>query len=172
MGGEYVGIDPSARACRSNLAMASELGFGDKVTQISSPAEDVDPSTLSGFDLCFTSPPYFTKERYAAHDDDSGSQSWARYPSEDGWRDGFLRPMLALQYSALVPGGASVLNVQDVKIGSRVHALSDWTLEAASEVGFTRSIDDEIVLQLQRRFGAVGAKAATEPVYVFRKARA
>ncbi len=172
LGGRYLGIDPSLRACSANLEMAAALGFASQVVQINAPAEDVPHELVAGqFDLAFTSPPYFTKERYAALDEDAGRQSWSRYPTEATWRAGFLEPLLALQYAALKPGGVAVLNVQDVQLGAKVHQLTEWTKHAAVAAGFRRDETDETTqLQLTRRFGAnVGAEVSSEPLYVFRK---
>jgi hypothetical protein len=180
LGGSYTGIDPSHQACTSNLTMAEALGFEGRVRQINLPAEDVVATIVpegqrlpehglaaNYYDLSFTSPPYFTKERYAKQDDDWEKQSWARYEAPTAWVEGFLLPCMKLQYAALKPGAYAVMNVQDVKIGSKLHSLSTWTISAAEEAGFVReSVDLE--LKFSHRFGN-GPDSAFEPVFVFRK---
>ena len=37
-------------------------------------------------DLCFTSPPYFDTEKYS----DEDTQSYKKFPTEDGWVNGFF----------------------------------------------------------------------------------
>jgi hypothetical protein len=60
-----------------------------------------------------------------------------RYPAvATAWRDGFLIKMLALQYAALRRGAHSVVNVADVKIGTKKYPLLDWTIDGAQQVGF------------------------------------
>ena len=56
-----------------------------------SPAEDFDYSEYENyFDVVFTSPPYFSVERYS-HDD---TQSWVRYKNIDTWNEYFLHTAL------------------------------------------------------------------------------
>jgi hypothetical protein len=128
----YIGIDPNVPTHDGNLRMTKTLGI-DGVELINLPAEDVDAIPLrDSCDFAFTSPPYFSKEQYS--DDDT--QSWQRYKSGDAWREGFLRPMLALQYVALRAGAHNVINIADVKIGSTTYPLVQWTCDVAQELGF------------------------------------
>ena len=60
--GLYVGIDANKETVEANRRLASDLGFSDKAILIHDAAEDVQPSEIGdGFDVCFTSPPYFAK---------------------------------------------------------------------------------------------------------------
>jgi hypothetical protein len=159
----YIGIDPNVPTHDGNLRMAKSLGI-EGVELINLPAEDVDPLPLrESCDFAFTSPPYFSKERYS--DDDT--QSWKRYPSGEEWRDGFLQAMLGLQYVALRPGSHNLVNIADVKIGTTTYPLVEWTVDVAREVGF------ELVrierFPLPRVPGNGEAAARFEPVIVLRK---
>ena len=100
-------------------------------------------------DFAFTSPPYFRKEHYSEDD----TQSWVRYKTGDAWRDGFLAPMMALQHAALKPGCRSLINIADVKIGSKTYPLVEWTKQAAARVGL--AYERTLEFPLARRFGAV-----------------
>lgn len=174
LGGRYVGIDPSRASCTSNETMAMDLGFAGNVGQLRAPAEDVPVVAVMAaaggpVDLCFTSPPYFTKERYAAGHADEADQSWRRWPDAINWRAYFLRPMLRLQYAALRSGGLSVVNVADVQLGAKVYPLTEWLVDAAETAGFVQE-DHDWQLRLSKRFGAnQDAATASEPLYVFRK---
>jgi len=163
--GFYIGIDPNADTHNANLRMAQELGFADKIELYNLPAEDVPHEAIAGrCDFAFTSPPYFRKEHYS--DDDT--QSWKRYPTGHAWREGFLVPMMALQYAALKRGCMAIVNIADVKIKSKTYPLVEWTVEAGKEVGFEFIEREEF--PLTRRFGAdVGDEVAIEPVLIFRK---
>jgi hypothetical protein len=165
LAGHYIGIDPNVDTHNGNLRMAQELGFADKVELFNLPAEDVPHDAVAGrCDFAFTSPPYFRKEHYS--DDDT--QSWKRYPTGDAWRDGFLVPMMALQYAALKPGCTAIVNIADVTIKSKTYPLADWTIEAGKQAGFDFVRRDEF--PMTRRFGAgMKDEVATEPVLVFRK---
>lgn len=163
--GFYIGIDPNTETHAGNCRMADELLFADRVELHNLPAEDVPHEAVSGrCDFAFTSPPYFRKEHYS----DEETQSWRRYQTGDEWRDGFLAPMLALQFAALKPSCYSIVNIADVKIGSKTYPLVDWTKQAAARAGF-KYVRTE-VFPLTRRFGAgTSDEVSVEPVLVFRK---
>jgi len=162
--GFYIGIDPNVETHAGNLRMADELGFSDKVELHNLPAEDVPHDVVAArCDFAFTSPPYFRKEHYSEDD----TQSWKRYPTGDEWRDGFLVPMMALQYVALKPGSFAIVNIADVTIKNKRYPLADWTIDAGRAVGFEFIRRDDF--PLTRRFGAgQDDEIATEPVLIFR----
>lgn len=162
----YIGIDPNKPTHEGNLRMAAELGFSDKVELYNLPAEDVDPALLAGrCDFSFTSPPYFAKEHYSEDD----TQSWVRYKTGDEWRDGFLMPMMALQFAALKPGSYAVVNIADVKLRNKVYPLEAWTVECGKMAGFEHIETKRYTLT--NRFGAghEDDEVAVEPVIVFQK---
>ena len=129
----YVGIDPSTKTHEGNSRMIAALGDPIKTRLINQPAEDVSIADIGdGFDFAFTSPPYFSKEHYS----DEPTQSWKRYPTGDAWRDGFLAPMLRLQFAALKKGSMNLVNIEDVLIGKQSYPLVDWTREVGLGVGF------------------------------------
>jgi hypothetical protein len=138
----YVGIDPNTRLQQpfhdmihflmrhfppSSLASSTQRKKQQTVEIITSPAEDVDAEYVLSltpgsalFDLAFTSPPYFDKEHY---NDNESSQSNIRYPTFNGWRDGFLYPMLRLCAKVLRrPGGLLALNV-DASLTTDVYSF-------------------------------------------------
>ena len=158
-------IRDSTETHAGNLRMAQELGFSDRIELHNLPAEDVSHDVVAGrCDFAFTSPPYFRKEHYS--DDDT--QSWKRYPTGEEWRDGFLTPMMALQYAALKFGCYSIVNIADVKIKSKTYPLVEWTKQAALLAGFEyiRTLE----FPLTRRFGAGQVdEVSIEPVLVFQK---
>ena len=163
--GRYIGIDPNTETHAGNTRMAQELGFSDRVEFYNLPAEDVPHETVAGrCDFAFTSPPYFRKEHYS----DEDTQSWVRYQTGDAWRDGFLAPMMALQYAALKPGSLAIVNIADVTIKNKRYPLADWTIDAGRTAGFKFVRRDEF--PLARRFGAgQDDEVSVEPVLVFRK---
>lgn len=163
--GRYIGIDPNKLTHDANTRMAAELGFADRVELHNLPAEDVPHEVVAGrCDFAFTSPPYFAKERYSEDE----TQSWKRYPTGDGWRAGFLRPMLALQFAALKPGKYSVVNIADVIVKGTAYPLEAWTVEDAKAVGFEHVKTDRFVMPA-RMGSPEDDEPATEPVIVLRK---
>jgi hypothetical protein len=165
MAGLYIGVDPNTKTHAGNLRMAEDLGFGGKVELHNLPAEDVSHEVVLGrCDFAFTSPPYFRKEHYS----EEPTQSWKRYQTGDAWRDGFLLPMLGLQFAALKPGKYAIVNIADVTIKGKPFPLVTWTVAMADKVGFRYVRTDEFAMQ--KRFGAGhDDDVAIEPVLVFRK---
>lgn len=161
----YIGIDPASATHAGNERLAAELCPASKHVELHQlPAEDVPHELLADrCDVALTSPPYFAKERYV----DEPTQSFARYPEPEAWRDGFLRPMLELQHAALRDDAISVLNVADVKLGKTFAPLVEWSLSIAREIGFDIIAVDE--LPLTRRWGPQVEAVATEPLIVMRK---
>ena len=161
--GRYIGIDPNVPTYEGNKRMAQRLGVESMVELINLPAEDVEHDVVRGrCDFAFTSPPYFTKEHYSQDD----TQSWKRYPEADAWRLGFLVPMLRLQFAALKPGSLAIVNIADVKIGSKSFECVEWTKQSAVDVGFEYLRTDGY--RLTANFLGY-EKDQDEPVLVFRK---
>jgi ParB-like chromosome segregation protein Spo0J len=161
----YIGIDPAHDTYEANRRLAADLCPPAKTVELlCEPAEDVASTSLKGrVDLCVTSPPYFSKEHYS----DEPTQSWKRYSTSSEWRQGFLVPMIELQYAALKRRGVSIVNIADVVIAGETIPLVDWTLNAAGQVGF--EVEDVEQLPLTRRWGPQDDVVHTEPVLVLRK---
>lgn len=93
------------------------------------PAEDFDYSEWNEyFDLVFTSPPYFSVERYS-HDD---TQSWVRYKNIDVWNEHFLHTTLGKIIPTVKKGGIIAINIADVYAGT--NDGKDW-LEITNPMG-------------------------------------
>ncbi len=165
---KYVGIDPNTMTHDSNLRMCRDLKVDPRrIKLINKPAEDVDPEYLRNrCDFAFTSPPYFSKEHYSEEE----TQSWKRYPEGEDWRDGFLIPMMKLQFAALKSGSTSCLNIADVKIKNKVYPLSEWSIKAGTNAGF--KFEGIKPFDLQWRYAPSeeeGGYMAREPVLIFKK---
>jgi hypothetical protein len=163
--GRYIGIDPNTLTHAGNTQLAADLGFADAVELHNLPAEDVPLEVVGGrCDFAFTSPPYFAKEIYSSE----ATQSCNRYSTGEAWRDGFLVPMLRLQFAALKPGSTAIVNIADVKLKSKTYPLAQWTRDCAQEVGFRYLRTDEF--PMHRRVGkGQSDEIATEPVIVLER---
>jgi ParB-like chromosome segregation protein Spo0J len=162
---EYVGIDPSTLTHVANLAMLQALGDPLEVRLHNQPAEDVSAFDLDGaFDFSFTSPPYFSKERYS----EEPTQSWRRYPTGESWRDGFLARMLALQFAALKPDALNLVNIEDVLIKGHTYPLVEWTRAAGIAAGFEFESMEQFPLAASNWVAEEGVERF-EHVLVFRK---
>jgi hypothetical protein len=131
-------------------------------------------------DLVFTSPPYFAKEAYC----DDPRQSFKRFPTYAGWRDGFLEKTLATAYEWLAPGRKLLWNIADVKFGKETHPLEQDSIDIATKLGFT--LVEKVMMTLKSMPGANridengetttkncckvnGRLMKYEPIYVFEK---
>jgi DNA modification methylase len=152
--------------------MIDAFGIGDRFRLIVDAAEDVDLATecLAGVcDFAFTSPPYFSVERYS----DDAKQSFKRYDTPAKWRDGFLLPLLRQHFTALKPGAFNVINIDDVRVPKfGVVPLVHWTKDAATAAGF-EFVGNERSLGLGSADAGQGEEnVSDEPVMVFRKPEA
>jgi hypothetical protein len=115
------------------------------------PAEDFDYSEWNEyFDLVFTSPPYFSVERYS-HDD---TQSWVRYKNIDVWNEHFLHTTLGKIIPTVKKGGIIAINIADVYAGTS--GGKDW-LEITNPMG------DFLTSQGLTYKGCIGMEMAKRP---------
>ena len=183
----YVGIDPN-EGNHENYNRQAEfydkhLGFFEHERTskfICSPAEDVDYSEYENtFDLVFTSPPYFDRERYS----DADTQSWVRYKNIDLWNEDFLQKTLSKLWPTIKPGGNLLVNIADVNGGKGTwleicNPMIDFMLKTFDDAIY----DGCIGMRMQKRPNCSGIGtdleqkdefseiAFAEPVWVIRKA--
>lgn len=168
-GRRYIGVDPNVPTHEGNLRLARDLGASDRVELLNMPAEDVPLERLRGrCDFSFTSPPYWRKELYS----DDPTQSHVRFPGAEQWRDGFLVRMCALQFAALKPGCANVINIADVNVSGKRIPLARWARECALSVGFVFEAEEVFPVPARHAFGGGEHEEVTAaPVLIFRKPR-
>lgn len=154
-GRRYVGVDPHPEAEKAYQEIRGLIG--DFVFH-NAPFETADLGSLQA-DLVFTSPPYFSKERYS----DATSQSWVSYPTWVGWLKGFLEIFVQKSWAHLKPEGYFLVNTKNIRIGRTFYPIADQLAEVAALTGFLK--EDEIPLQL----GRLGKTSSVEPLFVFRK---
>lgn len=118
----YVGLDPR----KENHPIYEEqrdfynkhIGWFEtskKTDFYCSPAEDFDYTPYENyFDVVFTSPPYFSVERYSYDE----TQSWVRYKNIDLWNEQFLHKTLGKIIPAVKKGGIIAINIADVYANS------------------------------------------------------
>ena len=116
-----------------------------------SPAEDFDYSEYNNyFDVVFTSPPYFSVERYS-HDD---TQSWVRYKNIDVWNEHFLHKTLGKIIPTVKEGGIIAINIADVYANTK--GGKDW-LEICNPMG------DFLTSNGMKYKGCIGMEMAKRP---------
>jgi hypothetical protein len=117
---KYIGIDP--RTENHPIYNEQKAFYEDKLKKqketvfIESPAEDADLTNYeNSVDLIFTSPPYFSVERYSYDD----TQSWVRHKNIDRWNTEFLHKALNNVLTTLKSGGLLMVNISDVNASSQ-----------------------------------------------------
>ena len=73
------------------------------------------------FDLVFTSPPYFDKEKY----DEGDEQSYKMYKKFDDWMENFLFKAIELRTAPLKIGGYLAINISDIYTRKKHYKICD-----------------------------------------------
>ena len=84
-------------------------------------------------DFVFTSPPYFSAERYSSDE----NQSIQKFSEYSDWRDGFLRQTLKTAYDYLKSDRYLVFKIADVSLGGKYFPLEQDTISICKSLGFT-----------------------------------
>jgi hypothetical protein len=158
-GRDYFGVDPHPKAKESFSRL--QLAFGGSLTFFNMPFEEFDEKPL-GVDLVFTSPPYFSVERYS----DDATQSWVRYKTWDSWVHSFLEPLALKSFYHLKPGGAFCVNTKNIRIGLSTFPIVDELTRISITTGFM------LESTLSIPIGIIGKDLRSEPLLVFRKSTA
>ena len=87
-----------------------------KVTIYRCGAEDLPWETIKDIDCVFTSPPYFSTERYNEGGQFEEDQSWAKFNEYEKWRDEFYLPVALNSFNALSENGFLMTNIMDPKV--------------------------------------------------------
>ena len=103
----YIGLDINAGLCDAYNNMSAFLNSSssssDLVNMVIADAASFDYSTISpGYDMVFTSPPYYFIEKYSHNEN---------YASKDEMDQRFYIPVFSNTFKHLLPGGHFVLNV-------------------------------------------------------------
>jgi hypothetical protein len=106
----YYGCDANERLRKSYeslVKLADEAGAEPNARMTFQPSETVRDfrAEIAGgakYDLVFTSPPYFTLEKY---------EGMPEYEGEEGFLTEFLRPVVERSWEGLEPGGYMALNM-------------------------------------------------------------
>lgn len=152
---KYIGIDTNKDLKKGYDKMIKELGVGGRVKMIYSDSAKVDYSKLN-YDTVFTSPPYFTLEKY---------EDMPSYETREDFNEKFYFPVLRKVWSGLKSGGKLALNIPHTGGGG------DMLGDAESVLG---KPDDRFELPLakggkQDKARGRSAGGYKEYVYVWRK---
>lgn len=126
----YIGCDPNPNTFKK---YQEQKEFYDKLTGgtkkviiYNCGAEDLPWDEITDVDLVFTSPPYFSTEKYNMGGENEDAQSWKKFPDYRSWMDNFLIPVSEKSMNSLKEDGLFMLNIMDPKInGKRYHACDE-----------------------------------------------
>ena len=93
-------------------------------------AEDLPYDKLPKVDVTFTSPPYFSTEKYNAGGDKEENQSWAKFDEYSKWRDDFYLPVSknCMNISKFV-----LINIMDPKIKNKRYYSGDELVDSLKD---------------------------------------
>ncbi len=181
---KYIGCDPATRTYKGLLEMRDELlpmvlamrkaDLKIELYELGSETPKMRAKLpKGGVDLCWTSPPYFSTEKYSNEE----TQSWKTYLDPDSWLNGFLGGTLDNCEYCLKQGGTLAINLDDAKEYKKLtrkgklkgRELTDDFKALAESKGW-RLIE---TLQLELSAGPDAkqkhGKHKREPIFVFKK---
>lgn len=121
----YIGFDPNMylhEGYRNQVDMYRKMD-SQRTAIVLYPAcaEDERHITSTKYDLIFTSPPYFDKEKY----DQGDNQSYIKYKKFDVWMKDFLYKTIDLRSQNLNSGGHLVINISDIYTRKKLYPICD-----------------------------------------------
>ena len=125
----YIGCDPNPNTFKRYKKMIEfwdKLTGGKKTTQIyNCGAEDLPWDEIKNVDCAFTSPPYFSTERYNEGGEKEELQSWFKFNEYESWRDNFYLPVSQKTLDSLSESGIMMINILDPKIKGKRYRSGD-----------------------------------------------
>jgi hypothetical protein len=133
----YIGCDPNPNTFaryKEMIKFYDKLTGGKKTTQIyNCGAEDLPWEDINNVDCAFTSPPYFSTERYNEGGEKEELQSWAKFNEYDKWRDEFYLPVAHNSFKSLSDNGVLMVNILDPKIKGKRYRSGDEIVESMKD---------------------------------------
>ena len=134
---EYIGCDPNPNTFKQYLKQIevynSFLAKPKKTTIYNCGAEDLPWDTINDIDCAFTSPPYFSTERYNEGGDKEENQSWKKFDEYSKWRDDFYLPVSKNTMESLSPTGHMFINIMDPTIKGKRYFSSDELVDSLKD---------------------------------------
>jgi tRNA1(Val) A37 N6-methylase TrmN6 len=130
-------------------------------------AEDEKVVTTDKFDLIFTSPPYFDKEKY----DQSEWQSYKMYKSFDSWMKDFLCKTIEIRSENLNSGGYLIINISDIYTRKKLYKICDGMNDYIASTG-QFIYEEAIGIRMPKRPMSISSDTVgvfAEPVWIHRK---
>lgn len=119
------------------------------------------------YDLIFTSPPYFDKEKY----NQSADQSYVKYKKFDSWLNDFLLKSIELRSENLKIGGYLVINISDIYTRKKLYQICDPMNDFIVNTGKFRYLG-ALGLRMSKRPQSISENTTGiygEPIWVYQK---
>ena len=147
----YIGCDPNPNTFARYKKMQEffdKLTGGKKTVQMyNCGAEDLPWDEIKHVDCAFTSPPYFSTERYNEGGEKEELQSWAKFNEYEAWRDEFYLPVSQNSFDSLSDNGVLMINILDPKVKGKRY----------------RSCDELVDMLLSHFMGQIGMRIMQRP---------
>lgn len=132
----YIGCDPNPNTFARYQQMITfydkiyDKSKGKKTVQMyNCGAEDLPWDEINNVDCAFTSPPYFSTERYNEGGEKEELQSWAKFNEYDKWRDDFYLPVAQNSFDSLSEKGVMMINILDPKVHGKRYRSGDEVVD-------------------------------------------
>ena len=131
---EYIGCDPNPNTFKQYLKQVevynSFLSKPKKVTLYNCGAEDLPWDKIDNIDCAFTSPPYFSTERYNEGGEKEENQSWFKFDEYSKWRDDFYLPVAKKSFER---SKHMFVNIMDPNIKGKRYYSSDELVDSLKD---------------------------------------
>jgi len=168
---KYVGFDPNHdlyKGYAEQIQHYQKIGTPMKFQLYPWGAEEREIQLQDEFDLVFTSPPYFDKEKY----NQSELQSYKKYKEFNDWMENFLFRAIRLRTENLKSGGNLVINISDIYTRKTHFQICDGMNDYIASTG-NFEYQGAIGLRMPKRPMSKSAKTQAniyaEPIWVWKK---
>ena len=131
---EYIGCDPHPNTFKQYLKQVevynSFLSKPKMVTLYNCGAEDLPWDKIDNIDCAFTSPPYFSTERYNEGGEKEENQSWFKFDEYSKWRDDFYLPVAQKSFER---SKHMFVNIMDPNIKNKRYYSSDELVDSLKD---------------------------------------
>jgi hypothetical protein len=167
---KYVGFDPNINLLVGyveQIKQYNKIGKPKKFSIFPHRAEDQTIELKDEFDLVFTSPPYFDKEKY----NESDLQSYKMYKGFDSWMQNFLFKAIELRTKNLKSGGHLVINISDIYTRKKLYNICDGMNDYIASTGQFEYVG-AIGLRMPKRPMSISSDTIgifAEPIWIWKK---
>ena len=167
----YVGIDPNINLFEGyGKQVRTYDAIWGKIKEFElhcGRAEDENIVLNDQFDMIFTSPPYFDKEKY----DQSDQQSYKMYHGFDSWMKNFLCKAIEVHSKSLKSGGLLIINISDIYTRKKLYPICDGMNDYIASTGLYDYVG-AIGLRMPKRPMSISSDTVGiygEPLWVWKK---